>query len=516
MPGILVAAGVLLPVAYLVVRAATTPPELAVDLLLRMRNLRLLGNTVLLAIGVLALTTAVALPLAWLATRSALPGRRLITLLGVLPLSIPGYVMAWVLLAATGRYGTAAQLIGLELPRLTGYGGALLALSVYTFPYLFLNLRSALLGLDVSLEESARVLGMNERQVFRRIVLPQLKPAWLAGSLLIVLHVLGDFGVVSLMRFETFSYAIYLQYTGAFDRMYAAWLALMLLGLTASLLWVDARALKNTFLARRGPGVGRAGYVRELGGWAWVAWPFLLTVATVSLFVPVGTLLHWTWTGIQSGHSALLPSVVGSISAALPASALTVMLALPVAWAGVRMKSWPVRWLDRLTYLGYAIPPLALALGVIFLSLALFPAVYQTTVLLVAVLSLHFLAEAMGPIRSAFFRTNPAIEESARLLGRTPLAAFRETVLPVIRPGIVASLAFVFLSVMKELPLSFLLSPVGFESLALNVWGYTNEAMYAQAAPHALLIVLFSALFVGLLLNREVKRSPNILPPPLT
>jgi iron(III) transport system permease protein len=472
-----------LPIAYLVIRAVTTPPELAGELLFRMRNVRLLGNTVILALGVLVVTTTVALPLAWLAVRSSLPGRNLITLLGVLPLSIPGYVMAWVLLAATGRYGTTAQLIGLELPRLTGYGGALLALSVYTFPYLFLNLRSALLGLDVSLEESARVLGMSERQVFRRVVLPQLKPAWLAGSLLIVLHVLGDFGVVSLMRFETFSYAIYLQYTGAFDRMYAAWLALMLLGLTASLLWVDARALKNTFLARRGPGVGRSAYARDPGRWTWVAWLFLATVATVSLVVPIGTLMHWTWSGMQSEHASLVSSVIGSVSAALPSSLLTVLLALPIAWAAVRMKSWPVRWLDRLTYMGYAIPPLALALGVIFLSLALFPAVYQTMVLLVVVLSLHFLAEAMGPVRSAFLRTNPAVEESARVLGRSPLAAFRETVLPVIRPGVTASLAFVFLSVMKELPLSFLLSPVGFESLALNVWGYTNEAMYAEAAP---------------------------------
>lgn len=510
------ATGVLLPLAYLVLRAVTTPPELLGDLLFRSRNLVLLGNTVLLAAGVLALATAVSLPLAWLSTRTNIRARGAITLLGVLPLSIPGYVMAYVLLATTGRFGTSASLLGLELPRLTGYSGAVLALSVYTFPYLFLNLRSAFLGLDASMEESARILGMSERAVFWRVVIPQLKPAFLAGGLLIVLHVLGDFGVVSLMRFETFSYAIYLQYTGAFDRMYAAWLAIMLLGLTASLLWIDARSLKNTFLARRGPGTARIGGEYALGRWSWVAWPFVLVVAVISIVIPVITLLHWTLAGAAADAQGLWASVVGSLTAALPTAGVTVLLALPIAWASVRMTFWPVRWLERLTYIGYAIPPLALALGVIFLSLSLFPWLYQTLLLLIAVYSIHFLAEAMGPMRTAFLQTNPAVEESARLLGRSPLAAFRETVLPVIRPGVVASLAFVFLSVMKELPLTFLLSPVGFETLALNVWGFTNEAMYAQAAPHALLIVLFSALFVGLLLSREVNRSNDILPPPIS
>lgn len=502
-PGGIVVAGIAIPLVYLFIRAVDADFHEVVQLLARPRNLVLLGNTVLLAIGVLATSSIVAFPLAWLATRGTVPGRRFITLLGVLPLSIPGYVMAYVLLAATGRYGASAILLGMEIPRISGYAGAVLALSTYTFPYLFLNLRSALTGLDVTLEESARSLGLSDRQVFLRVILPQLKPAWWAGSLLIVLHVLGDFGVVSLMRFETFSYAIYLQYAGAFDRLYAAWLAIMLLLLTVSMLMVEARVLKSTHVARRGPGSARTTLQSQKSRWSWLAWPFIGTVFSIAVVLPVTTLGYWALRGLPDVLPGLLESMVGSLTASLPTALLTIVLAVPIAYAGVRMPTPHIRVLERLTYVGYAVPPLALALAVIFATLALVPFLYQTLVLLVFVCAIHFLAEAMGPIRSAFLQTNPAVEESARLLGRSRLQAFREAVLPVVRPGLVASLAFVFLSMMKELPLTFLLSPVGFRTLALNVWSLTNEALYAQAAPHALLIVLFSTIFVGLLLRRE-------------
>lgn len=503
----IVAAGVLLPIVYLTLRAASADLETLRTVVFRMRNLHLLMNTVSLAAGVLLLTTVIALPLAWLTTRSDVPGRRFVTLLGVLPLAIPGYVMAYVLLAVSGRYGALSQLLGVDIPRPGGYVGALLALSLYTFPYLFLNLRAAFLGLDLAIEESAQALGLTRRQVFLRVVLPQLKPAWLAGALLIVLHVLGDFGVVSLMRFETFSYAIFLQYTGAFDRLYAAWLALMLLTLTATLLTAEAKTLRGTFLARRGPGAAAVSPRTALGTWRIPVMLGLGVVATWSVVLPVGTLSYWALRGLGTTGTNLLGALIGSVSASVPAALLTVALALPIAYASARLKMRPVQWIERTAWMGYAIPPLALALAVIFMSLALAPSLYQTMALLVFVYAVHFLAEALGPLRTAFYQVNPSVEESARTLGRSRRAAFVAGVLPSIRPGLVTATAFIFLSVMKELPLTYLLSPIGFQSLAVQVWSMTNEAQYAMAAPHALMIVLVSSLFVGLLLHRESNTS---------
>ncbi len=155
-----------------------------------------------------------------------------------------------------------------------------------------------------------------------------------------------------------------------------------------------------------------------------------------------------------------------------------------------------------MAYIGYATPPVALALASIFFTLQI-PGIYQTLWVLIFAYTLHFLAEAIGPVRSALYQAPPRLEEAAQSLGYAPLKAFIKATFPLLRGGLTASTALVFLSAMKELPLTVLLSPAGYETLAVNVWGYTTEAEFAKAAPYALVILLFSALFLGLLLIQE-------------
>ncbi|MFN3369672.1 MAG: ABC transporter permease, partial [Thermus sp.] len=195
-PALLTGGGVALPLLYLALRALEADPETLRDILLRPKNLELVRNTLSLLLGVLLGTTLLALPLAFLTTRTDLRGKRLFSILLTLPLAIPGYVGAYVILSATGPGGI------LPLPRLEGYWGALLVLSLITYPYLFLGLRAAFLGLDPSLEEAARTLGLRPLRAFLQVVFPQLLPALLSGYLVVGLHVLGDFGTVSLLRYE--------------------------------------------------------------------------------------------------------------------------------------------------------------------------------------------------------------------------------------------------------------------------------------------------------------------------
>lgn len=507
-PIVMVGIGGLIPLVYLLTKAFSAEGSALVQIVFRWRNARLFLNTLLLTAGVLALDLLIATPAAWLTSQVNLKGKRIFTVLCALPLAIPGYVMAYALLALGGNTGIVAQLFGTSIPRLSGYWGALFALSAYTSPYLFLNLRTALLGLDPSLEESARSLGYKYHEAFFYIILPQLRPAFYASGLLISLHVLGDFGVVSLMRYETFSYALYTEYTLSFEHIYAAWLALMLLAFTGCLLYLEAKLLNKVTLHRAGRGTSRQLSQIQLGAWHIPARLYLSLLAFVTVVVPAGAIFLWIFRGFNpNALKGLLEALVGSLSIAIPAGILCALLAVPFAYIGVRYPSRISNALARIAYVVYAIPPLAFALSLIFFLLNTASFIYKTLPVLIYACTLHFLAEAIGPVRSSLYQASPNLEEVARSLGYSRIQAFFRTLFPILTRGMLTATALVFLATMKELPLTFLLSPPGYETLALNVWSYTTEAMFAEAAPYALAILIFSGVFVSILIYRDERHE---------
>ena len=353
------------------------------------------------------------------------------------------------------------------------------------------------------MEEAARTLGHPPWRVFLRVTLPQLLPAFLSCYLVIALHVLGDFGTVSLLRYETFSYAIYLQYSAAFDRVYAAWLALFLLLLTGSLLLLEAALLRRLSLGRTGRGAARTSPPARLGPLAPLAHLFLLLPFLLAVAFPLYALLHLARRFPASATSGLAEALGHALLVALPVAFLSVGMALPIAYLASRYPSAASRTLERLAYLAYAIPPLAYALAWIFFSLRTLPFLYGTLALLVLALALHFLTESLGPVRSALAQVPPRLEEAARTLGDTPTRAFFRVTFPLLWRGAAAGGSLAFIGAMKELPITLLLAPTGFSTLATLVFGYTQEAMFAEAAPFALLIVGLSAAFVGVLLWNE-------------
>ncbi len=504
---VLVGACMCIPLVYLLLRAFEAEPDELLRLVFRERNFRLLVNTLSLTALVIAATTLIALPLAWLVVRSDLRFRRLHAFLGVLPLAVPGYVMAYALIGLSGYNGFANAMFGLRLPRPGGLWGAGLALSLYTFPYLFLNLRAALTGMDPALEESARSLGRSRWNTFFSITLPHLMPALAAGWLVIGLYVLGDFGVVVLMRYDVFSHAIYTQYAAAFDRVYAAWLALMLMGVTLCFIAMEGWLSRRRRYARVGTGVARRSSVVRLGRWRPVVWAFLTLVHGASLGLPALVLVYWLNLAPASLDLAGLWQVfLRSALAAAPAAVLAAALALPVVYLTVRHPSRLAAVLDRLVYLGYAIPPLAFALAMVFMALTVMPWAYQTLGLLIFAYTLTFMALTVGPIRSALLQMGTRTEEAARALGAGRWQAFRRVTLPRLRRAIIAGALLVFIMVVKELPITFLLAPTGYTTLATRVFAHTSEGMLYEAAPYATLLVLFASLFVGLIMRYEGRR----------
>jgi iron(III) transport system permease protein len=372
-PALACALAMFVPVAYLILRASQADAEMLRDVVFRGRTLALLGNTVGLSAAVLVVVTILGLPMAWLTTRCALRGRSMLTLLAVLPLAVPGYLMAYTLLSIGGDYGTVSERLGVTIPRLSGFPAALIALSLYNLPYMFLNLRVAMQRMDPALEEAARSLGLSPRRVFLRVVLPQLRPALWAGGLLVTLHVIGDFGVVSLTRFETFSYALY-QHVESNDKAGAAWLGLMLIVLTAGLLVFELRFLRGLRLDPAGAATSRIRRPLTLGRWAPAAYIFLLGIAAAGVAVPLATISFWCVRAAERGAAfgqAWLGAVADSMSVSVPAAVLTTALALPLAYLARRYPSPMSRGLEQSAYIGYATPSLAFALGLVFFTLLL-------------------------------------------------------------------------------------------------------------------------------------------------
>lgn len=504
----------LLPLLYLLLRASEANLSQVLALVWQRSILDLLGNTAALTGGVLVLSTAMALPLAWLVSRTTLVGRRWLNLLAVLPLAVPGYVMAYGLLGLAGNYGFLNQVVGVTMPRPEGWWGATLALSLYCYPYIYLNLRAALAGLDASLEETARSLGASPRSVFTRVTLPHLLPALMASWLVVGLYTIGDFGAVALMRFRVFSYVIYQQYAIAYDLLYSAWLSLMLIAIALFVVVLEGQVRRNQVYSASGSGAARTLPRLRLPAWGQVVGLGLgLGVPALALGLPVAVLLFWMRRGVPAASwQELLRNFGQSLAVSAPSALLAALLAVPVATLAVRFPGRFSRVVNQLAFVGYAVPAVAFGLAFVFFTLRAAPALYQTYPLLVLAYALAFLALALGPIRSALLQARPSIEEAARSLGHSPFSSFRRVTLPLIRPGLVAAVVLVFVTVMKELPIAFLLAPAGYRPLSVQMFSRTSEGMLLDAAPYAAAIIAFSAVFVGLVLRRD--RDPVQASPP--
>lgn len=485
----------LLPLAYLVLRVAAGSGR-ALEILGESSTWQLVWNTVLLAAGVVVASTLVAVPLAWLVTRTDLPGKRAWAAAAALPLVIPSYVAAFCLLGFFGPRGLLADATGADaVPRVQGYWGALAALTLATYPYVFLLTQASLRGLDPALEEAARGLGASRPRVLARVTAPAVRPAVGLGALLVVLYTLSDFGVVSLMDYDTLTRAIYVQYRSLFDRAPAATLALLLVALTSIALVVEYRTRQRGRLYRAGPGATRPLQLVRLGPWKAPALAFCALAVAFFLVLPAGVLGYWLGRGIANERELAVPwsEALHSLEASGLAAVVAVLAALPIAILALRFPSPTSRTLERLSYAGNALPGLVIALSLVFFAARYASPVYQTLALLVFAYVVRFFPQALTGAESALERVSPRYEEAARGLGRGPLRTVASVTAPLARSGILAGAALVFLSAMKELPATLLLRPIGFDTLATEIWKLTQVGAYSQAAVPALTLIVVSA-----------------------
>lgn len=472
----------LLPLVYLAVRALEHGPGRAWDIVADERTVVLLSRSLGLTAVVVAACLVLGVSLAWLTVRSGLPGAPAWSVLVTLPLAVPSYVAAFAWLSAA--------------PGLAGFTGAALALTLVSFPYVYLPVAAALRGTDPAQEEAARSLGLGPVRTFARVTLPQMRPAAAGGGLLVALYVLSDFGAVSLMRYDTFTRAVHTSYRASFDRTPAAALSVVLVVMTVALVAAEARTRGRAGHARTGGGTARRAVPVPLvrGRAAALGWCGVVTAAAVAF--PLGTLAYWLSVGNSAtwDPSRLLDTAGTTLLVAAAGAALTTVLALPVGVIAARHRGRASHLLEQAAYAGHALPGITVALALVFFSVRYAYPLYQRLPLLVGAYAVLFLPVAVAATRAAVLQAPPVLEQVARSLGRSPLRVLREVTVPLAAPGVAAGAALTFVVCMKELPATLLLRPTGMDTLATRLWTETGTGSFAAAAPYAAALILLAAV----------------------
>jgi iron(III) transport system permease protein len=502
-----IAGTMVFPLAWLVIEAVTVDPSRATDLLFSRGTAEVIKNSLLLMAGVTTLSIILGVPLAYLTVRTDLPFRRFWSVIIALPLVVPSYVGAFAFVSAFGPRGEFQDVLaplGIEqLPEIYGLSGTIFVITLYTYPYVYLTTRAALRSLDTTLIEAARTLNHGRIEAFRRVTLPIIRPAIAAGSLLSALYAVSDFGTPSIMQLPVFTRQIYVEYN-AFGSDYAALLSLQLLGIVLVVLALEW--LVRSDRDAHGDDTGSADRLVSLGRWRWPAALLPASVATVALLVPIWILLLWlrrSDTGRRPSMAFEWVQVLNSVSVAAAAAIAAAVVAIPVAYFAATSDSPLSTLFERATYVGFAVPGIVLALALVYFGSGYLPWIYQTIPLLVFAYVVRFLPQVVGSTRTSILGVDPGLVEASRTLGESSMGAFRRVTFPLTRSGIVAGAALVFLTTMKELPVTLILRPSGFETIVTQIWRAQETQLYQYAVVPTLILLVISGLSMVVILAGE-------------
>jgi iron(III) transport system permease protein len=461
------------------------------------------GGTLLLGTGLAALVSFF-----------EFPGRRWIEWVLVLPLAMPSYVFTLFAL-------------GLDVPGIRSTLGAICVFTLVLYPYVYLLARAAFLNQSNTLIEAARGLGLSRGRAILRVGIPLARPAILAGVALALMEALADFGTVNLLNVRTFTDAIYRVWFTAFERDAAMQLATLLVSVTLTLLVLERLArgrAKHAQVAARGDLVPP---VRLRGAAALAAAVVPLALVGLVVVAPLAQLASWS---VQSIQQDVLPPEFGaairnSLLLAAMSAILVPVVALMLAYGARASGSKLAAGAARTATIGYGLPGSVVAVAVIvplgWLERRMDGAFGTGLLLTGTVIGLfyaylvRFLALAWGAVESSLLRVPRQLDEAARGLGADRLDVIARVHVPLVRAGLATAALLVFVEVMKELPATLLLRPLGGDTLAIAVWQATTESLFRTAALPALMIVLVGLLPVALMIRlsgrigaSEVEASP--------
>ena len=481
-----------LPLFYILLRTAQIGVTELAENLFRARTLELIYNSLSLTLVVCITAMTIGTAQAWLSFRSDLAFRRFFQVVAILPLAMPSYVLAYAWLSVSSG--------------INGFIGSWLVLSISTSPYVFLAVSAAFNRHSGAGEEVARTLGRSQLSVARTITWPAIRSSVFGSGLLVALYTLSDFGAVSLMRFDTFTRAIYNAYRASFDRNSAAALALVLVLLTLVLIRIESRS--SSLKATKSSSQYRA-MQTKLGKWQLGAQALLFTWFLIGVLMPIMSIIYWTVIGqSQSNLGEISRAFVNTVGYGFAGGLTVAFVGLAVAILVVRHRSRYSINVEKTILITHALPGVVVALSFVFLVNQSVPSLYQTSALVLLAYLALFLPNAVAVLKVPISQVPTGIEEVSRTLGNSQFQTLRKVVIPAAAPGILSATAFVGLTVIKELPATLILRPTGIETLATRLWSATSVSAFSAAAPYALLLILVAGI-PALFVNREIRATQN-------
>jgi iron(III) transport system permease protein len=522
---LLAVALVLLPIASVLVGAFAGPSEtwrhLATTVLADY-----VGHSLLLVIGVGLATLLIGVSTAWLITTCEFPGRRFFEWSLILPLAVPTYIMAYtyaeILRGGAFLGPEAAAALRSSLMTLPG-AGLVIALALY--PYVYLITRASFMRQSGSVLETARILGKSPWQTFARVALPMARPGVVAGLTLVLMEVLNEYGAVRYFGVTTFTTGIFRAWFSLGDPSAAIRLAGLLLVFVFVLILLERAQRGRARFGEKGQGYRPIVRFRLSGARSWAAVAACGLPVLFGFFLPAYQLLGWgASVAGELMDARFLSLTFNSFVLGIAAAVITVVIGLVIVYS-VRLAPTPLlRLASRASSLGYSVPGAVIAVGILIpftgLDRSLSAAVGAltgsppgliltgTVAALLFAYMVRFLAVALNPIESGFERTCAHLDESSRSLGASPLRTLREVDLPLLRGTLLSAGLLVFVDVLKELPLTLILRPFDFDTLATRAFQLAMDEQVAQSALPALLVIAVGLVPV-LVLSKLIGSHPE-------
>lgn len=494
-----------------------------------------LWRTLVLLLGVGAITFVTGTAVAWLVTACSFPLRRVFQWASLIPMAMPGYIVAYAyvdFLSYAGPLQTWLRGIfgwtspaDYWFPEIRSMGGAIFVLSMVLYPYVFLTARASFIRQPATQLEVARALGQTSWGAFRTIALPLARPAIAVGVSLALMECVNDIGAAGFFGVRTLTLGIYTTWLSQGNLGGAAQIAAVMLIFVFALVWIERKARRQQAYVMPSQRSRTADRVKLKGWRRWLAFAVCLTPILIGFVVPAAVLLNFALHHLEYALSLSYLKAAGhSLLLAALAACIAVFLGVILGYANRLAKTGVTSKVIRLASMGYAIPGTVLGIGVliplaafdnaldgfmrsnfgIVTGLLLSGSIAAITFAYVA----RFLAVSFGSIESGLEKVTPNVAAAARTLGRSPIAAFIEVHLPLLRPALVSAALLVFVDCMKELPATLILRPFDFETLATTVFMLASLDQLEESALPALTIVVVGLLPV-ILLSRSL-HDPRI------